>query len=71
MASLTRPEAITRLKSNVGAISLLTFARSFFTPYLALRAMVVGVLDSFASSPRSARGSDYVWWIGEHTPPFA
>jgi hypothetical protein len=62
---LSAQVARSRLKSNLGALALLTFARTFFTPYLALRAAVVGVVDSIIAAPRGAKGWDWMWWIGE------
>lgn len=55
-----------RLKGNVGGLALLVFARTVFTPYLALRALVVGILNSVfgSGSGRSQSGETAVWWIG-------
>lgn len=65
LAPLSAPEARSRLKGNLAGFALVCFARTLFTPYLALRAVLVSAIDSLASSPRTARGGDYLWWIGK------
>lgn len=58
-----------RLKSNLGALALLTFARNLFTPYLYLRGQIIRAVDWFSTSSRTHRGIDVVWYIGEcHAP---
>jgi hypothetical protein len=58
-APLPAPLARQRLKGNLAGLALLVFARSVFTPYLALRALLVNILGAFGVP------SDAVWWLGE------
>lgn len=58
-APLPAPLARQRLKGNLAGLALLVFARTVFTPYLALRGLVVSVLATFGVP------SDAVWWCGE------
>jgi hypothetical protein len=59
-ASLAR----SRLKSNLGALALLAFARTLFTPYLALRAAFVSAVNTLMGAPR--KPWDWMWWIGAY-----
>lgn len=59
-APLPAPLARQRLKGNLAGLALLIFARTVFTPYLALRAMLVSVLNSVLGHS----GSELVWWMG-------
>lgn len=58
------PLAKKRLKSNLGALALLTFARTLFTPYLYFRGLLVRGIDQFATSPRTQHGVQAVWYLG-------
>lgn len=52
--------ARSRLISNIAAIVLSIFCRTLFSPYLALRSVVISLLDKLGLP-----GSSIVWWIGK------
>lgn len=52
--------ARSRLISNVAAIVLSIFCRTLFSPYLAIRSVVVSLLDKIGLP-----GSSLVWWTGK------
>ncbi|CAK9783428.1 hypothetical protein CC85DRAFT_325279 [Cutaneotrichosporon oleaginosum] len=56
-APLPAPLARQRLKGNLAGLALLIFARSVFTPYLALRGLLVSILDALGAP------ADTVWWL--------
>ncbi|EJT47748.1 hypothetical protein A1Q1_03323 [Trichosporon asahii var. asahii CBS 2479] len=56
--------ARSRLISNIAAIVLSIFCRTLFSPYLALRSVVVSLLDKLGLP-----GSSIVWWIDPLVSP--